>query len=377
MVSLGIVLLVSTRTGSYSLAGAISASFVIAISVFSIVQGRLLDQIGQRRLLIPAVLVFAVALVLLMAAVELSWGTWPSVGFAFVAGAAQPQIGSCIRARWSYVVPERSMVQTAYAFEAVVDESVFMIGPTVVTVLATSVHPLAGLSVAVVAALVGTFVLAAQRGTEPPPHPRHPVRTERPRLPWRTLGPLAVSSAMLGALFGATEVATVAFSEELGLKAASGPLLAVWALGSLLSGLVAGAVAWRAGHATRFRWGALALAVSMLPFPFIDGFALMVAVLFVAGFAISPTLIAMMAWIEAAVPSSRLTESMAVITTGITAGVAPGALVAGVVIDRFGASPSYWVAATAGIVGFLAGLFAERPRPDVSAPQASPSGSSA
>jgi predicted MFS family arabinose efflux permease len=68
---------------------------------------------------------------------------------------------------------------------------------------------------------------------------------------------------------------------------------------------------------------------------------------------------------------------MAVITTGITAGVAPGALVAGVVIDRFGASPSYWVAATAGIVGFLAGLFAERPRPDVSAPQASPSGSSA
>ena len=372
MVSLGIVLLVSTRSGSYSLAGGVSAAFVIAISLFSIVQGRLLDRFGQSRLLVPAVLVFAAALVLLMAAVELSWGTAPALAFAFVAGAAQPQIGSCVRARWSYVVPERRMVQTAYAFEAVVDETVFMVGPTAVTLLATGVHPLAGLSVAVLAALVGTFVLVAQRGTEPPPHPRHPVRTERPGLPWRTLGPLAVAAAMMGALFGATEVATVAFSEELGLKAASGPLLATWALGSLLSGVVTGAVAWRAANATRFRWGALVLALSVLPFPFIGGFPLMVGVLFVAGFAISPTLIAMMAWIEEAVPASRLTESMAVITTGITAGVAPGALVAGTVVDRFGASPSYWVAASAGLVGFLAGLLADRSQPDVSEPPASP-----
>ena len=46
----------------------------------------------------------------------------------------------------------------------------------------------------------------------------------------------------MGVLFGGAEVATVAFADEHGAKALSGPLLAVWALGSLLSGVVTGAV---------------------------------------------------------------------------------------------------------------------------------------
>jgi predicted MFS family arabinose efflux permease len=167
-------------------------------------------------------------------------------------------------------------------------------------------------------------------------------------------------------------VATVAFSEELGAKVASGPLLAVWALGSLLSGVVTGVLTWRVDNPTRFRRGALLLTLSMLPLPWVDGFPLMVAILFVAGFAISPTLIAMAAWVEEVVPAARLTESMAVISTGITAGVAPGAVVAGLVIDAHGAGPAYWVPAAAGAVGFLAAVLA-----GVSQEAASPSGSSA
>ncbi|MGN6576368.1 MAG: MFS transporter [Nocardioides sp.] len=375
MVSLGVVLLVSTRTGSYATAGGVSAAFVIATSVFSVVQGRLFDRLGQSAVLPPAVLLFAGSLTLLMVAVEWDWGTPAAVGFAALAGAAQPQIGSCVRARWSHIVPERPWVQTAFAFEAVVDESVFMVGPTVVTLLATGVHPLAGLSVAVLAALVGTFALVAQRRTEPPPHPRSPVRTERPALPWRTLGPLATAAAAMGALFGATEVATVAFSEELGAKAASGPLLAVWALGSLLSGVVTGTITWRAHTASRFRGGALLLGLSMLPLPWVGGFPVMVAVLFVAGFAISPTLIAMTAWVEEVVPVARLTESMAVIGTGITAGVAPGALVAGTVIDAAGSAAGYWVSVGSGALGFVAALVAHRSRPGrVTPAAASPTG---
>jgi predicted MFS family arabinose efflux permease len=362
MVSLGVVLLVSTRTGSYATAGAVSAAFVVATSIFSVVQGRLFDRLGQRVVLVPAVLLFAVSLSLLMVAVEWDWGTVPAVCFAALAGAAQPQIGSCVRARWSHIVPERQWIQTAFAFEAVVDESVFMVGPTVVTLLATAVHPLAGLSVAVLAALAGTFALVAQRRTEPPPHPRNPVRTERPRLPWQTLGPLAAAAAALGALFGATEVATVALSEELGAKAASGPLLAVWALGSLLSGVVTGSITWRAHTASRFRGGSLLLGLSMLPLPWVGGFPLMVAVLFVAGFAISPTLIAMTAWVEEVVPVARLTESMAVIGTGITAGVAPGALVAGTLIDAAGSAAGYWVSVASGGLAFVAAVVAHRSR---------------
>ena len=55
MVSLGIVLLVSTRTGSYSLAGTVSASYLIANALFAVLQARLIDRLGQSRVLPVAV----------------------------------------------------------------------------------------------------------------------------------------------------------------------------------------------------------------------------------------------------------------------------------------------------------------------------------
>ena len=62
MISLGIVLLVSTSTGSYALAGSVTASFLIASALFAVVQARLVDRLGQSRVLPPAIGVFAAGL---------------------------------------------------------------------------------------------------------------------------------------------------------------------------------------------------------------------------------------------------------------------------------------------------------------------------
>jgi MFS family permease len=317
MAGLGIVVLVSSRTGSYATAGAVSASYVIGNAAFAVPQARLVDRLGQSRVLPVAVSVFAAALVAMMATVELGVpAPWPHV-CAVVAGAGMPQIGSSVRARWSLVVPDRRDLQTAFAVEAVADESVFMIGPTLVTLLGTAVHPLAGLGTALVAAVTGTAVLVSQRRTEPPPTAR---RTHgRGAMPWAMLVPLTLSNVGLGMLFGGAEVATVAFCDEAGHKAVSGVLLAVWALGSLLSGVVTGAVPLRAPSATRFRWFLLGLAVLMTPLALVHSIWLLAGLLFAAGFAVSP-------------------------------GVAPGAAVVGVVIDAHGASAAYWVTAAAGAV---------------------------
>ncbi len=379
MVSLGVVLLVSTRTGSYGLAGAVAAAYLIANAVFAIPQGRLIDRLGQVRVLPVTILAFTVAMTLLMVAVERDWPTPLPHVFAALGGAALPQIGSSVRARWSRVVPDKRELQTAFAFEAVVDEVVFMLGPILVTVLATAVHPLAGLVAAVASGLVGTLALAAQRGTAPPPHPRAPGSHGAGSMGWPVLGPLVVAGCMLGVLFGGVEVATVAFAEELGAKAAAGPLLGVFALGSLLSGVATGAITWRSRNAVRFRTGMLALALALVPLPFVDGFAAMTGVLFLAGFAISPTLIASVALIEETVPASRLTEGIATMTTGMYAGLAPGAAVVGAVVDRQGASASYWVTVVAAMLGALvafgATLLPSARR--VTGEGSSPSGSSA
>ncbi|MFA6574696.1 MAG: MFS transporter [Nocardioides sp.] len=354
MVGLGIVLLVEDASGSYGVAGAVSAAHLLANAFFAILQGKLLDRLGQSRVLPVVITAWGVALAMLMWSVEADWPIGLTYAFAVVAGASLPSVGSCVRARWSHVTRDPDELQTAFALEAVADETVFITGPILVTLLATAVHPVAGLTAALVAGVLGTYAFAAQRATEPPTHRPAAVRSERPRIPWAVLVPLTIVSTMLGLLFGAAEVATVAFAEEQDGKAFAGPLLALWAAGSLIAGVLSGAITWRRGPAYRLRWGALAMTVAMVPLTFIDSLLVMGAVLFVAGFAIAPTLIATMSLCERVVPPSRLTEGMAFLQTGLVAGVAPGAALAGVLVDNYGASTAYLVPVAGGVLALLA-----------------------
>lgn len=354
MVGLGIVLLVEASTGSYGLAGAVSAAYMLANALLAIAQGRLVDRLGQGPVLATASVVFGLALTTLIWSVRSEWPVAATYAAAALAGATLPQIGSCVRARWSHVLDAPAEVQTAYALEAVVDEACFILGPILVTVLATAVHPVAGLGSAMLFGVVGGLAFAAQRGTEPPIQPHDRDTGPRPPLPWRTLVPLAVVSFMLGVLFGAAEVTTIAFADEQGSPAWAGGLLALWALGSLVSGVVTGAIIWRAGPATRLKWGALAMAAAMAPLPFVGSLPLMALVLLIGGAAIAPTMVATMSLTEATMPRGRLTEGMSVVQTGLVAGVAPGATLSGLVIDASGASTAYLVSLGAGLLAVLA-----------------------
>ena len=349
MVSLGIVLLISTRSGSYSTAGTVSAAFLLTSSVFAILQARLIDRCGQSRVLPLAAAGFAVSLLAMMACVERGLAApWPHL-CAAAAGAALPQIGASVRARWSHVVMDQGDLHTAFSLEAVVDEVVFIVGPALVTTLASVVHPLAGLTCAIVAALAGTAVLVSQKHTEPPA--TGIAHHAGGSMPWDVLAPLVACAFAMGAMLGGAEVATIAFADRNGAASAAGPLLAIWAIGSMLSGIVTGAVRLRSSNATRFRWAMLGLGVLTVPMPFVDSLPVLALCLFVSGFAISPTLIAAFAWIEECVPAGRITEGITLFTTGLGAGLAPGAALAGIVADRCGPSAAYWVMVTAGLAG--------------------------
>lgn len=353
MVGLGIVLLVEGATGSYGLAGTVSATYVLAQAAVALFHGRLLDGYGQSRVLPLAIAAFGVFLSLMVIAVEQQWPLAMTYLFAALAGASLPQVGASVRTRWAHVLDGPRDVQTAFALESVLDELVFMVGPVLVTALATLWHPAAGLAVAVATGLVGTLAYAAQRGTEPPPRVRETSRSATP-MPWLIVLPLAVVSLALGTLFGVAEVATVAFADERGTPAASGFLLACWALGSLAAGLATGAIAWRRGPAVRVRVGMIALTLAMVPPVLVGSVPAMALVLLLGGVAIAPTLIATLTMVEQSVPASRLTEGMAILHTGLVAGVAPGATIGGFVIDDHGASAGYLVAVAAGAIGALA-----------------------
>lgn len=355
MVSLGLLLLVQHATGSYGTAGQVSAAFVVTQACCAVFQGRAVDRIGQGRVLLAVSTVFGLALAAALLSVLADWPLWTTFVAAAVAGGSLPSVGSCVRARWAWTLRDRPwQVSTAYAFEGVADEAVFILGPILVTVLATAWHPVAGLAVALVAGLVGTWAFAVQKETEPPVHPAHSTPGTRVPMPWGLIAPLTVVALALGMLFGAAEVTTVAFTEAHDVKQFSGVLLALWAFGSLLAGVLVGTVHWRSGPEVRVRIGSIGMAAAMVPLPFIDHVWLMGVWLFVAGFAVSPTLISAMALLERSVPAARLTESMAVVHTGLLAGVAPGAAISGQLVDNHGASVAFAVPVAAGVVAALA-----------------------
>ncbi|MGL5810269.1 MAG: MFS transporter [Nocardioides sp.] len=355
MVGLGIVLLITEASGSYGLAGSVAAVYILANAAMSVPHGRLVDQFGQSWVLPGAVTGFGIGLAGLIALVQTN--ATPALVYltAAVAGAFFPQVGACVRARWSHVLSEPNAVQTAYALEGVADEVVFIAGPVLVTTISITVHPAAGLVAALLAGLCGTYAFAALRSTAPPGRRARVVAGGEPvsRMPWLVVAAVSAVFFALGSLFGSAEVATVAFADERDDKAIAGVLLGVWSFGSLLSGLAVGAVAWRTGPVMRVRWGALAMALTLLPMPWIDSVPAMAVVLFVAGFAVSPTLIGCASVIEQAAPGPRLSEALAFVHTGIAAGLAPGAALAGALIDRYGAAEAFGVSIGSGLVAVL------------------------
>ncbi len=359
MMTLGIVLLVSGTTGSYSLAGQISAAYVIGNAIVAILQGRLADRFGQTVVLYVDMVLFALFTGLLISSVMSEWAMpWPIV-LAALTGASMPQIGSMVRARWTALVPEEQR-HTAFAVEAVVDELVFVTGPALVTFLSTLHAPQTGLLVALACGTLGTLLLALQRRTAPPAHPAHRTGGLDP-MPWLRLVPIGIAAVALGAFFASMELITVAVAEDAGHKTASGVLLAVFSAGSLVAGVVAGAIHWRMSHLRRFQVGVAILAAAVVVLPFLDRLLLLGIVLFLVGLALAPTLIAVVSLLEATTPRSRLTEAMAVFQTGLSAGLAPGAWLAGVVADHTDGPAAYWLCVACGVLTTAASLACRQP----------------
>src|SRR5580700_8934946 len=86
MFGLGTVLLISAGTGKYGVAGAVSAVGSLGYAFTSPQIARLVDSRGQRRVLLPLLMVFTVATATLIAAVELGLPTWAFFAPGAIAG---------------------------------------------------------------------------------------------------------------------------------------------------------------------------------------------------------------------------------------------------------------------------------------------------
>ncbi|MDQ0934802.1 MFS transporter [Streptomyces turgidiscabies] len=335
MLTISIVLLVQHTTGSYGTAGAVAAVTGVALALCAPYGGRLADRHGQRAVLVPGVILHALAGLALTALALTGAPLWTLFAAAVLTGATTPQVGPMVRARWAAKLQDSPLMPTAAAFESVTDELTFVLGPLLATALCTAVDPAAGLVTEAALTLLGGLLFAAQKSTQPPvvtagPHARV-ERVSALRVPGVRV--LIVAFLGIGAVFGGMQVSLAAFSEYSGNPGLNGVLYGVFAAGNMLSGLVCGAVAWRMAPQRRLVVGYAALAVTASGLWTAQSVLTLAGLGLLVGMCVAPALITGYTLVDGLVPAGARTETFTWLTGSVALGQAAAVTVAGKLED--------------------------------------------
>ena len=225
----------------------------------------------------------------------------------------------------------------------------------------------------VVMQLFGGLWFLSQRATEPSPHPTRPRSTTEadeqsnqatahpPVMRYGAMVSIAIVFLILGALFGANDVAAVAFATEAGHKSASGLVLAVWGVGSFGAALLYGSRTWGWPLWKQLMVGLVGLAVGASTFGFAPSLVVLSVLALLTGLAIAPTLTSGNNIVQVTVAPSQLTEGLAWVSTALNIGVSIGSLLAGQATDAGGSRAGYlavaafaWGAVVVGVLGLPA-----------------------
>ncbi|MDF2994547.1 MAG: Arabinose efflux permease [Xanthobacteraceae bacterium] len=349
MAPIGIVAMLSQTHGEYWLAGAVSATFALANAVISPQVSRLVDRLGQARVVMPATIVAVAAFLALIAATNQGWPEWTLFLFAFLA-AAMPSIPAMVRARWTEIFRGRPELNTAFAFESAADELVYIAGASLSVGLAVSLFPEAGMLISTFFLALGTIAFIAQRGTEPKVRDTEGAISHGSAIRLRPVQIITLALIFVGSIFATAEVSAVAITKELGEPGAASLVIGVYAVGSFVIGLVLGAFNPSMPLHRQLLVAVIVIAVTSVPLVFAGTSVAMLALaVFVSGVAISPTFITAFGTIERRVPEAMLTEGVTWVMTGIGIGMALGAFLTGWVVDTFGAANGFWVSVAAGV----------------------------
>jgi MFS family permease len=354
MATIGIVAMLSQTHGEYWLAGAVSATFALANAFVSPQVSRLVDRYGQSPVLIPATSLSVAAFAVLMVATRYDWPTWTLFASALLA-ASMPSMPAMVRARWTELYRDTPKLNTAFAFESVADELVYMAGSALAVGLSVALFPEAGPLASSIFLAVGSAAFIMQRSTEPKVQ-REAKEGGRSAIGLRPVQIVTFALVAIGTIFGASEVTVIAMSKEFGQPAAASFVLGGYAAGSLVVGLIFGALNLKMPLSRQFAVAIGVAAATTVPLLFVPNIPLLALALFVSGVSISPTFITAFGLIERVVPAAKLTEGITWAMTGIGIGMAIGSAASGWVIDQFGASNGFWVSIVAGATALATAL---------------------
>lgn len=364
MMVVGVLTLVVSARDSVALGGVNSASVGIGAAVFGPMIGAAADRFGQRRVLVPVGLVNAALLGLFPFVVTGSAPDLAVLAMAFCIGASAPQVAPMSRTRLVAIIRQRmapgrreQVTSGTMAYESAADETVFIIGPFLVGILASAIAPW----VAVAGASALTFVFVTAFALHPTGKlalghrddlVQAPARELlRPRLVVVVLGILGI-----GLFFGSTLTSLTAFMETHGESSQAGLLYGLMGIGS--AGLALGSAAFPRRFALGWRW--LVFGVVLLggavAFAQADSVLAVGVVLGVMGIGIGPTLVAQYSLGSDRSPVGRSATTMTILGSAVIVGQSIASAVTGDLAEQHGTAVAMLLPAASAAVVVLAAV---------------------
>ncbi len=350
--SLSTILMIRHETGSFAIAGAVEASVTLAVAVSFPVQGRLVDRLGQTRVLVPVAAANPVGLVSLVLAAENGAGLAVLAPIGVVCGATIPALSSCMRTLWADLVPDDVLRQSAFALDAVLLEACFIVGPLVTGALVAIGSPAAAVITNAAFSTIGTLAFAASRasrawrGTPSEEHWSGPLRAPGVLV-------LLFTECGFGMAIGAMEISVTAFATQLGSPGLAGTLIAIQAAASMVGGLWYGSKEHHTRAGERYPRLCFLIALGFAPLILIGSMASALPLMALSGFALAPAGAVLYLLIDDLAPAGGATEASTWMITAVVVGVAAGTAIGGAVVSGGHASLGFAAAAVAATFSWL------------------------
>jgi MFS family permease len=351
MVGIGILMYVEAERGSYAIAGAVSGSISIASAIGGPLSSRLVDKLGQHRVLPFQILLIVLCSISLVLLIPSEVPAPYLFIFSIGSGLAYPSIGALVRSRWTALLVSGPILLTAFSIESMIDELIFIVGPSIAASTSVKIHPAAPQIIAMFLLAGGGLWLASMRNSEPPIN-KNQGKHGKPVIFQNGLIYMWGVHIAIGMFFGAVETSIIAFTKIAGQPIYGGIVMAIWAFGSLLGGFVYGGLHLKSPLHKQLIVVSLLLVPATTAMILVDRISMLALLAIAAGVGISPLLIASAGITQRRSPVGRTTEAIASMYAGISLGFAFAAAMAGWLIDHRGTSYSFALGALATLFTF-------------------------
>ncbi|MGI8334782.1 MFS transporter [Actinomadura scrupuli] len=343
-----LILALIGATGSYAVAGGVMALFALTICVFAPVRAWLIDRYGPARVLPPMAVAYALVLASLAAATWRPGAPGPLLGgLAMAAGVSAPPLGPVMRTLWSELLSDPALLRRGYSLDTVAEDLLYVAGPLLAGLVAGFAAPSAGVALSAGLVLAGTLTLVSSPSVRGLSRPRDTTAygpPKRSRIGVEVAQPVAAALGV-GLFEGSVELFMVAFTEQHHQASAVAWCVASLSAGSVVGGLIYGALPWRESGRLRLPLLVAVPAVGLALAGLSPNVHVLAVVAGATGLFISPALATAYLIADQSAARRARTQAGAWVNTAVNGGFSGGTAAAGLLLGRLSLAACFAIAA--------------------------------